>query len=704
MEEKNLIDLIKVSFDNKKDNNIEEESTLYYDRYTKNIFDVDENGIRVYNRKAKNLKVNFLITLPKESLLSISVDKELKYLLCLIVSHKKKNKDPNDIAKKLIVINATKTQIIDKINDDFKFLLGMFFIGKMLNLKNLDINNNVNNEYDFCTVFCDRVVFYGIERKGNNEEYIKKLSTINIPKNLLIINFLFDYKHKILCLVYSDLSISFLILSNRKNYKQLITQKLSYVNTLKEKSSFMGMFRTVNEDQKKRIKNNFDNLDKYTESQFYLETIYNELYLIYLCYESNEIYLHKLENLNYLENYRKIDYKEHSRFSALQVIDNLIMIHNFLTKIIVVIDIKSKIPIIRSFYFDFPYQNNLHINGEILEERKVLSTNKLININGGKLYNIKFNEKVYEELEEKDLKEKRMKKKNLLEKKSKMMQEKKPKMNYYDILKNILNRKGTNNLILNILYKIILNNEENPIHIINFFKAIISLENTAKEKIEVISDKKLAKKEISESNLPYEVPKPFNVVKAKKNYIQQIDILRNLFAKFGENSNNNINSEGKIDDNNRIINDDLIIRVIFYMVQFSNEINNRKIELKPGFYSIILKYIKMLKQKEKLIPFFVYETIPDNEEIGKYLIEISLDNNYSKYKEIFEDFGFKILSRTKSHSLIIDFLLKKGDISRAVNYLYENYSKIDEQKIEDIFINNKEIIEKNKELFMKYIN
>ena len=89
MEEKNLIDLIKVSFDNKKDNNIEE-STLYYDRYTKNIFDVDENGIRVYNRKAKNLKVNFLITLPKESLLSISVDKELKYLLCLIVSYKKK--------------------------------------------------------------------------------------------------------------------------------------------------------------------------------------------------------------------------------------------------------------------------------------------------------------------------------------------------------------------------------------------------------------------------------------------------------------------------------------------------------------------------------------------------------------------------------------------------------------------------------------
>ena len=223
----------------------------------------------------------------------------------------------------------------------------------------------------------------------------------------------------------------------------------------------------------------------------------------------------------------------------------------------------------------------MHINGEILEERKALSTNKLININGGKLYLIKFNEKVYDELEEKDLLERRKKKKNCNEKKkSKMMLEKKPKMNYYDILKNVLNRKGTNNLILNILYKIILNNAEKPFHIINFFKEIINLENTAKEKIEVISDKKLVKKEISESNLPFEVPKPFNLVKAKKNYIQQLDILRYLFAKFCDDSNNNINI-GEKNENDKIINDDLILRVIFYMIQFSNEINKRRIELKP---------------------------------------------------------------------------------------------------------------------------
>jgi len=129
----------------------------------------------------------------------------------------------------------------------------------------------------------------------------------------------------------------------------------------------------------------------------------------------------------------------------LQVIDNLIIVHNFLKKLITVIDIKSKIPILRTFNVDFPYQNNLHINGEILEERKVYSKDKLININGGILYNVNFNEKVYGEVAQNNLKEQRNNKKMLKIQKRKMMQKKNPQMNIYDILMNILHRKGTTN-------------------------------------------------------------------------------------------------------------------------------------------------------------------------------------------------------------------------------------------------------------------
>ena len=192
-------------------------------------------------------------------------------------------------------------------------------------------------------------------------------------------------------------------------------------------------------------------------------------------------------------------------------------------------------------------------------------------------------------------------------------------------------------------------------------------------------------------------------------YIKQIDILRNLFAKFGnefdenQDNNNNIDINQKDKINDKKIDDDLIIRVIFYMVQFYKEINYSKIELKPGFYSIILNYMKMLKQKEKLLPFFENNTIPENYEIGKYLIELSLDNK-TKYKEVFEDIGLKILERTKSYKEIINFLLKKGDISRGMNYFHEISTKLNYQEINDLITLNKDIIEKNKELFLHYIN
>ena len=113
--------------------------------------------------------------------------------------------------------------------------------------------------------------------------------------------------------------------------------------------------------------------------------------------------------------------------------------------------------------------------------------------------------------------------------------------------------------------------------------------------------------------------------------------------------------------------------------------------------------MKMLKQKEKLLPFFENNIIPENYEIGKYLIELSLDNK-TKYKEVFEDIGLKILERTKSYKEIINFLLKKGDISRGMNYFHEISTKLNYQEINDLITLNKDIIEKNKELFLHYIN
>ena len=688
-----------------EDNN---ESTFYYDRYSRKIFDVNKDGIRIYNRKAKNFKSNIFINLKNEYLISISVDKELKYLLCLLLVQQKE-KDKEIEKHKLVLINSAQNISCDKIEDDFSYLLGMFFIGKINNLINFDNNNNQNDLYDFCIIHCDRVLFYGIEKKSNGKEYIKKLSNINISGTNLIQDFCFDFKHKILCLIKLDLSISFLILSNRKNYKNVITPKVGYIKTIKERSSLKGMFRRISLEQKKQVKEHFDNLDKYTETQFYLETIYNSLYLICLCYEDNKIYFHKLENLNSLDSSISviIDYPDHGRFSALQVIDNLVIVHNFLKKLITVIDIKSKIHILKKFIVDFPYERNLHINGEILEERKVFSKKKLININGGTLYNINFNGKIYDEITDSDFKTRNKKEKNLKREKS----DKKEEMNRYDILVNLLHRKGTKDLILNILYRIIINNDERPLYIIKFFKEIISLENETKEKVVGISDKRLSRKELSESNSPFEVPKPINIILVKKNYIKQIDILINLFDKFNrekekiilKNENNeNIENENNSIKNNILFDDNLTLRIIYYMEQLYFQIKLQKMELKLCFYTIILKYIKDLKQKEKIIPFFIENGIPPNSSIAEYLLELSMNKNDINSK-MYENIGLNILGKLKKYDIIIDYFFKIGEVAKAMNYMNEKVTQLTDRQIEKLFKDNRVIIEQNKDLLMNYL-
>ena len=705
-EKKSLIELKKVvleknknileSENKEKDNDME--SIFYYDKYSRKIFDVNINGIKIYNRKAKNLKANILINIPKESLLSIAIDKELKYLICLLIN---KQEDKDIYKNMLILINAFENKYFDKIEDNFHYMLGMFFIGKINNLINFD-NNNPNELYDFCIVNCDKVLFYGIEKKSNGDEYCKKLSTLNTSGNILIKDFCYDYKHKILGLVKTDLSISFVILTNRKNYKYMITPKIGYIKTLKEKISLKGMFRKVSEDQKKSIKAHFDNLDRYTDTQFYVETIYNSLYLICLCYENNKIYINELENLNNIKANISIDYPQHARCSALQVIDNLIIVHNFLTKLIVVIDIKSKIPILRTFRVNFPYQNNLHINGEILEERRIFNKNRLISVHGGTLFNIVFNGKVYDELTDSDFKKRKKKKMNIKDKNAKKDEE----MNRYDVLVNLLHRKGTNNLILNILYRLILNDDEKPIYIIDFFKELIKLDNKTKEKVEIISDKKLAKKELYDSNTPYEVPKPNNIILARKNYIKQLDILINLFDKFSKKDtdeiNNNNNEIKKTDKNDIQLDEKLALRIIFYMSQFYNQIIIQKMEIKPCFHSIILKYIKVLKQKEKIINLIIHKNIPDSPEIGQYLLELSMNKNDIHWRE-YENLGLKILGKLKKHDIIIDFLLKKGKIAKAINYMNEIFIHLTYEQVEKIFTDNKDILEQNKDLLLNYI-
>ncbi len=97
------------------------------------------------------------------------------------------------------------------------------------------------------------------------------------------------------------------------------------------------------------IKNEYFSTKLNNKNKYYLKNIYNELYFIILSYDDKAIYILLIKNLRSFpeisENENKlltIDYYDEYKNSYLQFIDNLIIIHNFTKKQMLLLDIKSK--------------------------------------------------------------------------------------------------------------------------------------------------------------------------------------------------------------------------------------------------------------------------------------------------------------------------------------------------------------------------
>ena len=106
--------------------------------------------------------------------------------------------------------------------------------------------------------------------------------------------------------------------------------------------SFFSSKEDVSSEQRRIVESYFCK-DRYIDSQFFLEELYGSLFLIILSYEKNNIYFYKIKNLNKISLFTTIEYKTHSHCSSLQFIDNLVIVHNFLSKIILIIDIITNI-------------------------------------------------------------------------------------------------------------------------------------------------------------------------------------------------------------------------------------------------------------------------------------------------------------------------------------------------------------------------
>ena len=666
-----------------KTNESTKNSLFYYDMYSKKTILFHQKGIKIFNKSATNIKKDIDINLPKNRIKLLTIDKNINYMLILYENQKK--------ILQILILDLNNNTVIDILQKNFHFLIGMFFINKNTLINN---NNNDNNEIHFCLLYLTNLTILSIDITTFK---ITELVNKNLPSHYLYKTFSFNTQFNILLCVRTDNTFDLYNFSKKKFYNNPpINLTISSITTIKIPYSIFSGYKSIDIQQKERILSTFYSRDRYTENQFILECLYDNLHLIILNYEKNSINIYIINNLNEIKQVCSLGYTKHSHLSAIHVVDNIVVVHNFALKSLVAIDIKSKKKIINiSSFVDFPYDKNFFVNGSVFEE-KVEEYNKKNNNEiqeyGNNLFNVTFDLNKYEKISyvlhnkyknnnnnnnDDEVNENDNNNNNNNNNKNK---KDKRFLSLYEIYFNIIHRKKSTDIFVKGLYNLIKNDENSKI-ILKLFKEVVAIikNNNPKNyfKINNENNNNINNNFIENDNL--NLIYPFDIIlKHKKNNITQRDIFYKLFTKF-----ENENFDEKIWE-----------KIIIYLIQFKNMLiyNDNNNEILPYYNKIMLIFIKKIKNQNFIFNLFDNNCtnnnnnndfiIPDNLEIAKYFLT----------QKNFILFGIDMLIRMKKYNEILEYFIKNKSLLNCIE-LINKINKFD--NISETFNNNSQFIINN---------
>lgn len=625
----NLIQFTKVG-------EISEIECIFFDKFSKRLIQILKYNVKIFNRTGTSLKKDITISLPSSCIHMVCVDKETNYMLVLV--------EVRDKTKMIPGINLNTQCVIDMLKGDFNYLMGMFFVTK-------------NN---FCLIFSHKIVYFKIDLFTDE---VKELLTIKISdSNLLIQNFDYCRQFQILCIYKTDKTFDIYNLSKEAFYKTP-AKKFDFDYTPKgvdyEMGSFDGGLFSSFFNNSSKIKKAQDKINyniktlsvMYSKSQFFLACIYTKLYFIYLCYEDGLIHFVEIENIVSFpsnDNSFTIEYKNHNRNSTLQFVDNLIFVHNFTKKEIMLIDIMltTDKKIICTCKNVITFEERPFINGGIIEEKK----NKI-------LYYVNFDNISY--------------------------LNQFPSKRKHSALINLTRRKNSKELILQTI-KGMLCNQNNKYKINNIAWLFEEIAKEIKLVYELtIEIAKKQKDSLSQKNIPaiLELSSPPDlIIQSKKATITQPDILVFVFKEIYDSELSN--------------SEDFCIKIIIYMIFFYNYIVSRALDIIPNFNSVLLNYIKKIKEKNKLIEIFnMIQDFPISSDLGIFLLNNDANNDY------FVQLGMNMLYYRGKYYDMFKYIIKTRGIREGLFFLNTYINKMDKESIKDakkllgsLLKNNKDVI------------
>ena len=646
--------------------------SVFYDKYSKRIiyFNTNENELLIYNRTKTSLKkkVKFFFNL---KILKAIVDKNLTYLIMLV------NPDANN--QFIFVFCLSKEIFLIQFKENYNYLLNMFFAESSL----------------FCLVFVDQIKFYTCNLKNDT---IKLLTTLDYKK-VLINNFYFVKQYMIFLVQKAD--FSFDIYSLRKNEVELIKSFSKVFYTRREsfrpsiKRGFSNIFNSKSKllnDQKVEILNFYNKVDNlYKNSQYFLEYIYCNLYLILLSYEDSAIFMMKIKNINKFPKDEeenkiiKLNYLDHNYNSTIQVLDNLLFAHNFSNFTTIIYDIQLKAQnkivcyaknILNTFKKDSMY--SLRILGGNIEETCKTKNEKGEEEYTKKLFSLDVDLDILFKNNENKNRKKKGNKRNMnnineseLDGMIMITRRNKSKIFFYDLFNKMLLDKTLFHRIDKI--KLLLNEFIRQIQKSNSL-ALDFMSNSS-----IVNDAMLSIKTIKltykKENEKFYLDDKY-VMLSTKNTFSQIEVFKSF--------KNIVLNKENFNKNGFIINDEFITECLFYIFYFCLKLNKNKIEVIKSYYDTILLLFKQIKEEKTMIKFIAYFSYMNNfpfntKDIAKYL----LDNFNSPVIKLQ---GYQILKNLGAYNELFSYILNKESFYFAMNFLKDLVTENTNVNITKIFL------------------
>lgn len=621
-------------------------SSLFYDKNSRKIIAIHHgtSRLKILNKDATNIKCD--ITLPQlaDPIKFITIDKDLCYMLITTERCSK-----NESISNVIILDIAKEQIVSASTLENHFLLGNFFIDqtKLLSTYASTDENNNNNSSNrsamvkhFVLMFAHKITIHGINTVTNEVPLIESMS---IPNTKLIKDFSYCSKYKILCVWHNNGSFTFYNFNKRKFYTKAYPYVFDCIKLdNKQSSGFFSRFSKPNPNELLRIKDVFFNRDKYTMTQIYLEELYNTLFFICLSFEDLKIYFYEIKSLTNIEEKYVLNY-EHFKFSTCQFTDNLTVIHNFLLKRYVVIDVKSSEFVISTCEMaKFGYDRNTFVNGEVFEERN-------IQMQGVIVHKVQFNAVEYW---------------------------KDSQNNKCNALLTLLRRRNSKDICIRSLREMICN-RDNCSDVYKIFKEIVKQLKRSTPIAKLTDDMLMNQNNLYDnaSELPGITDA---LVSQKKNTIKQSDIVYSLFKWFDKED---VNEQVKYD-------------VVIYMVNVYLKMKVKGIIVDNCYCDVLMSLIKKFKADLQLhLYLFLFDNkiLPQNVETAMYLYKISKEGDCAQSsceRRLCAIMAMDIVKRVKRFDLLVEWLFEKKMYMKGWTVLSQHHDALDKTKVRKILKDN----------------